>query len=58
MPEINPETEQTKTARQLHDTEFPTCASLCAALNYLGAGECGSVCPHKLAPNIKGEGLC
>ena len=47
MTEINPETEQAETALQLRDTEFPACASICAALKYLGADECEAVCPHK-----------
>lgn len=34
-------------ADQLADVKWPVCSSECAAIEYLGAGECESVCPSK-----------
>lgn len=36
-----------KPAQELSDLKFPECASQCLAVEYLGVGECESVCPKK-----------
>ena len=36
-----------RTADELVDVSFPSCASVCSAIKELGAGECDSVCPEK-----------
>lgn len=40
-------------AHNLKDTPFPDCGSRCLAVEYLGVGECESVCPWKF--NKDGE---
>lgn len=38
-------------ARALKHLPFPECGSTCAAVEYLGVGECESVCPFKFDSN-------
>jgi hypothetical protein len=40
-------------ASELKEIPFPNCARICAAIGYLGTGECESVCPEKF--NKKGK---
>lgn len=47
-------------ARELTNISFPLCHKRCAAVRYLGVGECENVCPKKFRitdePPKKGEG--
>ena len=36
-----------KAAGELKNIEFPECSKNCLAVEYLGVGECESVCPFK-----------
>ena len=38
-------------ASDLARIPFPQCSRQCLAVEYLGCGECESVCPFKFAPN-------
>ncbi len=42
-----PQFRKWDTAANLKDVPFPECADTCGAVDYLGVGECESVCPHK-----------
>jgi len=41
--------DEMQPAYSLKNIEFPRCAVSCAAMEYLGVGECESVCPWKFA---------
>lgn len=40
-------------AIDLHEVPWPVCASKCLAIEYLGCGECESVCPFKFVKERK-----
>lgn len=38
-------------ASELHDVPWPACSKQCSLMDYCGAGECESACPHKFESN-------